>query len=165
MSQPFDLSQFRAITKGRKFEDFEVGQRFVHHWGRTITAAEAAAFSAHVCNWNALYMNQAYAQALNYPDRVVNPMLVLCLVVGMSVEDLSEAGTAFLGIDDCSFESPVFPGDTVTSESQVVATRRSASRAGQGVVTWETRGMNQHGAVVVSLRRTNMVECRSEIEE
>jgi len=91
---------------------------------------------------------------------VVDPLLVLCTVIGLSVEDLSEAGGPFLGVEDVEFRRPVYPGDTVTARSVVVATRESESRPAFGVVTWETEGRNQRGEIVISYRRTNLVAKR-----
>ena len=87
-------------------------------------------------------------------------MLVLCTVVGLSVEDLSEAGGPFLGVDDCDFHAPVYPGDTLTAESTVVSARESGSRPGFGIVTWHTEGRNQRGEIVVDYKRTNLVAKR-----
>jgi itaconyl-CoA hydratase len=155
-----DLSSFPLLTKGNKFEDFSVGQELTHHWGRTITAGDNAVFSTAMCNWNPMHLNADFARAHGHPDVVVNPMLVLCTVVGMSVEDLSEAGGPFLGVEDCVFHQPVYPGDTITARSTVVDTRTSQSRAGVGIVTWHTEGYNQRGERVVEYRRTNLVAKR-----
>jgi len=91
---------------------------------------------------------------------VVDPLLVLCTVIGLSVEDLSEAGGPFLGVEDVEFLRPVHPGDTITARSRVVSRRESESRPGFGIVTWETEGRNQRGEAVVSYRRTNLVAKR-----
>src|SRR6476619_2554887 len=90
-----DLATFPVVAKGNKFEDFTVGHVLVHHWGRTITAGDNAVFSTATCNWNPMHLNAEYARAHGHPDVVVNPMLVLCTTVGLSVEDLSEAGGPF----------------------------------------------------------------------
>ncbi len=87
-------------------------------------------------------------------------MLVLSTVVGLSVEDLSEAGGPFLGVEDCTFHRPVHPGDTVTARSTVVETRESRSRPNVGIVTWHTEGHNQHGELVIDFVRTNLVAKR-----
>ena len=84
-------------------------------------------------------------------------MLVLCTVVGMSVEDLSEDGGPFLGLEDCTFHRPVYPGDTLTARSTVTTTRTSSSRPGVGIVTWHTEGYDQAGELVVDFVRTNLV--------
>lgn len=156
----FEPAAFATLRRGHAFEDFAVGQVFDHHWGRTITAGDNALFSTATCNWNPMHLNAEYARAHGHPDVVVNPMLVLCTVVGLSVEDLSEAGGPFLGVEACRFHRPVHPGDTVTARSTVLDARLSASRPGTGIVTWHTEGRNQHDEVVVDYRRTNLVARR-----
>ena len=87
-------------------------------------------------------------------------MLVLCTLVGLSVEDLSESGGPFLGIEDCHFHQPVYPGDTLTASSDVLNRRQSSSRPGVGIVTWHTRGHNQNGDLVAELTRSNLVRTK-----
>lgn len=152
-----DLSSFPVRRRGNAFEAFEVGQVFEHHWGKTVTAGDNSLFSAVTHAYNPIYLNAERARADGHPDVVVNPMLVLCVVVGLSVEDLSEAGGPFLGIDGLTFHRPVHPGDTLTARSTVVEARTSRSRPGSGVVTWHTEGFNQRGELVVDYRRTNLV--------
>src|SRR5205814_8958844 len=98
--------------------------------------------------------------AHGHPDVVVNPMLVLCTVLGLSVEDLSEAGGPFLGVDGCTFHAPVYPGDTITASSIVDDARVSESRPGTGSVTWHPDARNQGHELVVDFRRTNLVAMR-----
>jgi itaconyl-CoA hydratase len=156
-----DVDTFPVAGKGRKYEDFAVGQVYVHHWGRTITAGDNSLFSTATCNWNPMHLNAEYARGHGHPDVVVNPMLVLCTIVGLSVEDLSEAGGPFLSLDSCEFRRPVHPGDTIVASSEVVAARPSQSRPGYGIVTWHTQGRNQHGDLVVDFARTNLVARRA----
>lgn len=156
----FDPAAFPLMAKGRCYQDFTVGQVLAHHWGRTITDGDNALFSTATCNWNPLHLNVEYARAHGHPDVVVNPMLVLCTVVGLSVEDLSESGGPFLGVDDCRFHRPVHPGDTLTATSVVVDARESTSRPETGIVTWRTEGRNQRGELVVEFTRTNLVAKR-----
>ena len=146
-----DLDSFPVVRKGNSFEDFTVGQELVHHWGRTITDGDNALFSTAMCNWNPMHLNAEYARANGHPDVVVNPMLVLCTTVGLSVEDLSEAGGPFLGMEDVVFHTPVHPGDTITARSTVVSAVESASRPTFGIVTWATEAHNQRGELVVVL--------------
>jgi itaconyl-CoA hydratase len=87
-------------------------------------------------------------------------MLVACTVVGISVEDLSEGGGPFLGINELEFHHAVYPGDTLTARSTVVAKRESASRGNFGIVTWRTEASNQRGELVLSYQRTNLVAKR-----
>src|SRR3989440_5422278 len=119
----FNPDDFPPVRKGHQFEEFTVGRVFEHHWGRTITAGDNALFSTAMCAWTPMYLNAEHAKAHGHPDVVVNPMLVLCTVVGLSVEDLSEAGGPFLGVDDCRFVAPVYPGDALTARSTVISKR------------------------------------------
>jgi acyl dehydratase len=157
MSDAFDPSAFKPLRRGRTLDEFEVGRAFDHHWGRTLTEGDNTLFTTATLAYNPLYFNAEYAQHEGHPGVVVNPMLVLCTVVGLSVEDLSEAGGPFLGIDDLTFHRPVYPGDTLTARSTVVSVRESQSRPGFGIVTWHTEGRNQRGEVVVDYRRSNLV--------
>ena len=155
-----DLTSFPLLAHGHQYEDFEPDQVLTHHWGRTLTAADSIAFSTATCAWNPLYLNAEFARAHGHPDVLINPMLVLCTAVGLSVEDLSEAGGPFLGVDEASFHRPVHPGDTITAASTVVDKRESASRPGTGIVTWRTEVRNQRDEVVLEYRRTNLVARR-----
>jgi itaconyl-CoA hydratase len=156
----FDAEEFPLVARGRRFEDFTVGQVLVHHWGRTLTAGDNALFCTATCHWIPMYLNAEYARAHGHRDVVVNPMLVLCTVVGLSVEDLSEGGGPFLGVEDCTFHRQLYPGDTVTARSTVVAARPSGSRPDAGIVSWFTQGYDQHGEVVLDFLRTNLVARR-----
>ena len=153
----FDPTQFRLMRKGNSFEEFTPGRAFEHHWGRTLTQGDNALFTTGTLAYNPLYFNVEHARASGHPDVVVNPMLVLCTVVGLSVEDLSEAGGPFLGVEEVTFRQPVYPGDTLMARSTVVAARESDSRPEFGIVTWHTEGRNQRGEIVVDYKRTNLV--------
>jgi itaconyl-CoA hydratase len=155
-----DFSTFPVSEKGNKYEDFAVGDTLPHHWGRTLTAGDNAVFSTATCTWHPLYLNADFARQHEHPDLVVNPMLVLCTAIGLSVEDLSEAGGPFLGLNECSFHRPVYPGDTLVAQSTVLDRRQSSSHAGVGIVSWRTEAFNQDGELVVDLVRTNLVELR-----
>ena len=97
-------------VKGNRFEDFSEGQVFEHHWGRTITDGDNIWFSTQTLSFNPLYFNRPYARSLGHGDMVVNPLLVFNTVFGLSVEDLSEGGGLFLGVDNCEFHQPVHVG-------------------------------------------------------
>jgi acyl dehydratase len=159
MADP-DFSQFKLAVKGHSFEDFTEGQVFVHHWGRTINAGDNSLFTTATLSYCPLYFNVEYAQAHGHSDVVVNPMLVVCTIVGMSVEDLSEAGGPFLGINGLKFHRAVYPGDTLSARSTVVSKRESASRGNFGIVTWRTEAHNQRDEIVISYERTNLVAKR-----
>lgn len=145
------------VPKGNPFEAFEVGRRFEHHWGRTLRNSEAALFSTLTLHFNPLYFNREYAVALGYPDTPVNPLMVFTLVLGLSVEDLSEVGGAFLGVDDLTYGVTVYPDDTLTARSTVTGLRDSGKNPMMGIATWHTEGFNQKGERVISFVRTNMV--------
>lgn len=152
----------RAITfpKGHQFEDFTEGQVFEHHWGRTITDSDNAWFSTQTLSFNPLYFNEPYAQSRGHEKMVVNPLLVFNTTFGMSVEDLSEGGGLFLGVDECEFLKHVHVGDTITARSTVVNKRISKSNKNAGIVTWLTEGFNQHGIRIIQFKRTNFVRFR-----
>jgi acyl dehydratase len=156
---------FRTLAslspKGNQFEDFEDGQVFKHHWGRTITDGDNIWFSTQTLSFNPLYFNEPYAQSMGHEKMVVNPLLVFNMTFGMSVEDLSEAGGLFLGVDECNFLCDVHVGDTLCAQSIVVSKRISKSNDSAGIVTWLTSGHNQHDEKVIEFKRTNFVRFRS----
>ena len=147
----------RKWRKGNQFQDFSIGQRFEHHWGRTINEGDNSLFSSLTLSYNPLYFNVEFAREHGHSAIVVNPMLVWATVFGLSVEDLSEAGGLFLGVDDLTFHSPVYTGDTLTARSEVADMRESESRPESGIVTWLTEGFNQRGERIIDFKRTNLV--------
>lgn len=147
--------------KGRLLEDFEVGQRFNHHWGRTILATEATLFATLTLAFNPLYFNRAYAQTEGHPDIVVCPQLVFNVVLGLSVEDCSEIGGPFLGVYDLQYHRPVYPGTTIIASSETVEVRVSESNPDNGIVTWKTQGATPDGELLVSFRRSNLIKRRT----
>ena len=161
MSDP-DFSSFPTWRRGNPYEDFEVGQTFEHHWGRTLTAGDATLFSSVALRYCPLYVNAEYAKAEGHKDLVVDPLLVLATVIGLSVEDLSEAGGPFLGVNHVEFVAPVYPNDTITCSSEVIYKRESDSRPDTGIVTWKTIAVNQKGDIVVEYQRTNLVAKRTQ---
>lgn len=155
----------KKIERGNLFEDFQVGQVFKHHWGRTITESDNIFFSTMTMNYNPMYFNKEHAKEMGHKGMVVNPLLVMNTILGLSVEDLSEAGGPFLGIDNCHFYKPVYPGDTIYSESTVLDKRETKSRPDHGVVTWKTIGKNQKGELVVEYERRNLIRLRGKREK
>jgi acyl dehydratase len=156
----------RAIERqrGSWYEDFEVGRQFVHHWGRTINEADNSYFSTVTLHFCPLYFNKKYAQAHGHPREQVNPLLVFNTVFGLSVEDLSENGAGFLGVEDLTYHLAVYPGDTLTASSTVLSARLSAKNPNQAVCTWHTKGFNQHGELVIDFKRTNLVFRRPNVK-
>jgi acyl dehydratase len=161
-------TDFRARAtlraKGNRFEDMTPGRVFEHHWGRTLTDGDNAAFTTATLSFCPLYFNEPYAQSLGHPRTVVNPLLVFNTVFGLTVEDLSEGGGPFLGVDGCQFVKPVYVGDTLAARSTVMSARESKGQAGYGIVTWHTVGTNQAGETVIEFDRTNLVRRRSTAE-
>ncbi|MQA94341.1 MAG: MaoC family dehydratase [Streptosporangiales bacterium] len=158
-----DASTLRARArpwpKGHTFEDFTVGDRFEHHWGRTLTESDTVTFSALTLSYNPAHFNAEYARGQGHQGLVVNPMLVFLTVFGLSVQDLSEAGGAFLGVNALTFHRPVAVGETLTAASTVTAIRESKSRPTQGIVTWHTEGRS--GAeLIIDFERTNLIRKR-----
>jgi acyl dehydratase len=147
--------------RGNCYEDFEIGRVFDHHWGRTVDPADNVLFTTATLHYNPLYFSAEAARADGHRDIVVNPYLAFAIVFGLSVEDLSERGGAFLGLDDLVFLAPVYPGDTLTARSTVIARRESKSDPVHGIATWHTEGFNQHGVKVLEYKRSNMVVRRN----
>jgi itaconyl-CoA hydratase len=143
--------------KGTYFEDFAVGQRFDHHWGRTVTESDAIVFTTLTMNYNPIYHNVEYARSEGHPRLVVNPMLAFLTVFGLSVEDLSELGGAFLGVDNLVFHRPVYINSTLTASSTVLSVRESSKRPTEGIVAWHTEGRNKDDELVLEYDRTNLV--------
>ena len=152
-----DFSAFKLWKRGRQFEDFVLGQTFSHHWGRTLTAGDATLFSSLALRYCPLYVNAEYAQKAGHKDLVVDPMLVLSTVIGLSVEDLSEGGGPFLGVNGVEFGVHLHPGDTITASSEVIGIRQSESRPDAGIVSWRTTAVNQKDEVAVTYERSNLI--------
>lgn len=156
MTEPDFIRRAVKQRKGNYFEDFTVGQVFDHHWGRTLNEGDNSLFSTLTLHFNPLYFNAEYAKAHGHPGVVVNPLLVFNVVLGLTVEDLSEGGGAFLGVEALTYHAPVYAGDTLTVRSTVVDCRESRSQPDRGIVAWHTEGYNQHGALVIDYRRANL---------
>jgi acyl dehydratase len=151
------LERAKAREKGFWYEDFEPGRRFIHHWGRTVSQAENALFTTLTLHFNPSYTNVEFAKAMGHRDTPVNPLLVFNTVFGLSVQDLSEHGTAFLGVNELRHTAPFYPGDTIYSRSTVIERRLSSSKKGMGIVGWHTQGFNQRDELVCEFKRSNLV--------
>lgn len=150
------MTQLVRGWEGRFFEDFEVGDLYRCRYGRTVTEADNIQFSLLTCNTNQIHFNREYGGRTEWGRCLVNSALTLSIVMGMGVADVSENGVA-LGWDEIKLPHPVFAGDTLYSESEVLERRESTSRPEQGIVKVVTRGYNQHGQVVIEFRRSVMV--------
>ncbi|MDL0144562.1 MaoC family dehydratase [Halobacterium salinarum] len=152
--------QLRAGWQGRFYEDFAVGDVYKHPYGRTVTETDNVWFTNLTMNANPMHFNAAYASGTEFDERLVNGLFVIALSVGMSVVDVSANATANLGYDDIQHHAPVFHGDTLFAESEVLSKRESESRPHVGMVTTELRTYTQDGELVLSLERTPMVRKR-----
>lgn len=140
---------------GKYFEDLQVGDRFQHATGRTLTEMDNVLFSALSLNTQPLHINEDFAARTPFGQRIVNGLFTLALVVGLSVSELTE-GTiiANLGYDHVRHPNPAFHGDTVYAETEVLEMRPSNSRPEAGVVRLKQTGRKPDGTVVVELERT-----------
>ncbi len=150
------MGEIKPGWEGRYFEDFQVGDIYRCRYGRTVTEADNIQFTLLTNNTNQIHFNRDYGAKTEFGSTLINSALTLAIVAGMSVPDVSENGFA-LGWDEITLPHPLFPGDTLYSESEVVEKRESKSRPTQGIVKVETRGYNQHGDLVIKYRRSVMV--------
>lgn len=148
-------------SDGRYFEDFAVGDVYQHPLGRTITATDNAWFTLLTMNTNQMHFNDHYASKSTFARQLVNSGLTVAMVLGLSVSDISQNAIANLGWTDIKLLHPVFVDDTLYAESLITALRKSESRSYAGLVTCFTRGLNQHGDIVLTYTRTVMVYRRS----
>lgn len=146
---------------GLWFEQFSVGQRFVHEVRRTVIEADNMLFSALTYNPAQLHIDHDYAAKTEFGRPLVNSLFTLGLVIGLSVQDTTFGTTiANLGMTETVFPKPVFAGDTIRVETQVKALRSSNSRPGQGIVTFEHIGLNQRDEIVCRTMRAALMMAR-----
>lgn len=145
---------------GRYYEDFEVGAVYEHRPGRTITETDNTWFTLLTMNQHPIHFDAEYAARSEFGRPLVNSALTLSIVVGMSVSDVSQKAIANLGWKEIRITAPVFAGDTLYAESEVLDKRESKSRPTQGVVTVRTTGKKQDGTVVMAFERTVLVPKR-----
>ena len=145
---------------GRYLEDFTVGDVYEHRPGRSITETDNTWFTLLTMNQNPLHFDKEYAAKSEFGKPLVNSCLTLSIVVGMSVSDLSQKAIANLGWDKIQLTAPVFVGDTIYAESEVLAVRDSKSRPNRGIVTVRTTGKKADGTVFMTYERTMMIPKR-----
>lgn len=148
----------KIVQRGLWFEEFETGVVYAHRPGRTITEADNVLFTTLTMNTQALHLDAAFAAETQFGERLVNSMFTLSTLVGLSVAQLTQ-GTivANLGFSEIAFPKPLFHGDTLYAETVVTDLRESRSRPGEGIVTFEHTGRNQHGDVVATAVRKTLV--------
>lgn len=150
-----------AGWEGRFLEDFHVGDRYRHAHGRTISQTDNTWFSLLTNNPHDVHSNADYASRTEFGKPLVVSTLTLAIVTGLSVPDVSQNAVANLGWEHVRLTAPVFAGDTLYAESEVLEVRPSKSRPTQGVVRVRTRGFNQDGVTVLELERAVLVYTRA----
>jgi len=161
--------------QGRLFEDFCVGDRYSHWPGRTILDADNTWFTLLTMNTHPVHFDRQYASHASFGATLVNSLLTLSIVTGMSVRETSQRAVANLGWTEVRLPAPVFVGDTLYAESEVLSLRRSRSRPGEGIVDIRTSGYKLvdesakrdapatagQRVVVIEFGRTFLVPCRN----
>ena len=145
---------------GRYYEQFTVGDIYEHRPGRTISEADNTWFTLLTMNQHPLHFDHEYARHTEFGRPLVNSALTLSIVAGMSVSDTSQKAIANLGWTDIRLPAPVFHGDTLYAESEVLEKRESKSRPTQGIVTVATRAFNQDEVLVMSYTRAMLIPKR-----
>jgi len=147
--------------QGRFLEDFTVGDVYRHSHGRTISEADNTWFTLLTNNTHDIHTNADYAARTEFGRPLVVSTLTLAIVTGLSVEDVSRNAVANLGWENVVLSAPVFAGDTIYAESEVLEVRASRSRLGQGIVRVHTRGLNQDGVTILEFDRAVLVYARA----
>jgi acyl dehydratase len=152
-----DTETAPKVWRGRFYEDFEVGDVFRSRLGRTITETDNIWFTLLTLNTNQMHFNTPYTEGTRFRQPLVNSAFTLALVTGMTVPDTSENATANLAWTDIKLPKPVFVGDTLWAESEILAKRESRSNPNVGIVSMRSRGVNQRREVVIEFKRTFMI--------
>ncbi|NHZ93434.1 MaoC family dehydratase [Massilia sp. CCM 8733] len=155
---------FRA-SYGRYYEEFEVGHLYQHRPGRSITETDNTWFSLLTMNTHPLHFDNEYGKGTEFGRTLVASGFTVSVLGGMSVADVSQKAIANLGWTDIKLPAPLFVGDTLYAESEVLSKRLSNSRKNAGIVEVKTSGMNQHGTVVCEYKRTVLVPMRGHAVE
>ena len=146
---------------GLYFEEFYVGQKFEHAIRRTVTESDNVFFTALTHNPAALHLDEEYGKQTEFGQRIVNSLFTLGLMIGISVHETTLGTTvANLGMTDVTFPKPVFHGDTLHVQSEVLEVRESKSRPTQGIVLFLHRALNQHGEIVAQCKRSALMHRR-----
>lgn len=151
-------ANYKELATGKYYEELEPGVVYKHAITRTVTETDNLMFSALTHNMAWLHLDEEYAKTQMFGQRLVNSNFTLSLVAGVQVMDLTLGTTlANMGYSDVKFPNPVFIGDTIYTETEVVSKRLSKSRPNAGLVEFETRGVNQRDEIVVFLKRTGLM--------
>ena len=138
------------------YDELEVGAVYRSRFGRTVLEADNVWFTLLTLNTNPIHFDAQYAATTEWKRPLVDSTFTLALITGLSVIDVSERGVN-LGWREVRLPAPVFAGDTLRAETEILSKRESKSRAGQGIVTVRTRGLNQDDEVVIEFERSIMV--------
>jgi itaconyl-CoA hydratase len=141
---------------GRFYEDFTVGDVLRHPIGRTVTATDNTWFTLLTCNPNPIHFDRHYSAQTEFGQPLMNSTFTLALVTGLSVADVSQYAVN-LGWEEVTLPAPVFEGDTIYAQTEILSARESQSRPTMGVVQIRTTGFKQDGTVVMEFRRTILV--------
>jgi acyl dehydratase len=147
--------------RGRFYEDIDVGDCFRSRLGRTITETDNVWFTCLTLNTNQSHFNNVFAEKTRFGQPLVNSTLTLAIITGLSVPDTSENATANLAWTDITMPNPVFVGDTLWAETEILEMRESKSNPHVGIISMRCRGINQRREVVIEFRRTFMIYRRS----
>ena len=145
---------------GLYLEEFSIGQVFKHEIRRTVLESDNMLFSSLTYNSAPIHIDHDYASKTEFGKPLMNSVFTLGLIIGLSVQDTT-VGTTIgnLGFGEVTYPAPVFAGDTIRCETTVLEIRESKSRPTQGIVTFEHKGINQHGAAVcVAIRKAPMMK-------
>ncbi|MDR5653314.1 MaoC family dehydratase [Ruixingdingia sedimenti] len=151
-------ANYKELATGKYYEELNVGNVYRHAITRTVCEADNLLFSALTYNSAWLHTDEEYSRSVGHPGRLVNSLFTLSLACGVTVADTTlGTTTGNLGFFDVKFLTPVYIGDTLRSETEIISKRESKSRPNSGIVEFETRSYNQRDEVVLTFRRTGMM--------
>lgn len=159
VTKPVGENRFRE-TFGRYFEDFNVGDIYEHRPGRTVTETDNTWFTLLTMNTHPMHFDAEYAKHSEFGKCIICSPLTVALMVGMSVTDVSQKAIANMGWTDIRMTHPLFAGDTLIAESEVLDKRESKSRPNAGLVTVKSSGFNQDGKLICDFKRTILIPKR-----
>ena len=154
---PSEIEAAPKTWRGRFYEDFAVGDVYRSRFGRTVTQTDNIWFTCLTMNTNQIHFSEPFAARTRFERPLVYSAFTLALVTGLTVPDTSENATANLAWTDIKLPKPVYEGDTLHAESEILELRESASNPSVGIVSMRCRGINQRAEVVIEFRRTFMV--------
>ena len=144
-------------TFGKYFEDYIKGDIYKHWPGKTITEGDNNLFTLLIMNHNPLHIDKKYCEGTEYGQILVVGTLVFSLVAGMSVSDISGKAIANLDYENITHDGPVFIGDTIYAETEILETHESKSKSDSGIIYVETKAFNQNGEEVLTFRRHALI--------